>query len=155
MAKKTKRDYQLGKAAKKMAHKYAFGKPLVIEAHMGRMAAACVDPTINARCYSGDTNQEHFRRAMEVLIAELPWNGLTPKLDRPFRACAEAALWLELKCRGKNPRVHAISAFNEKGHLAAPCANCALWVERAFGTIIKPTPHYEGRTKQRPVRYQN
>ncbi|MEN9865623.1 MAG: hypothetical protein RL748_1213 [Pseudomonadota bacterium] len=80
----------------------------------------------------------------------LPWNGLTPTLARPHNTCAEAHLWCELTGRGKNPKNYTLVSFNAKGIIAAPCANCAQWVERAFGAVYAETTSYEGHARQKP-----
>ncbi len=152
MAKKTKREIQLEKTAKKMANKHANGKRALLALNAGRMSASCIVGGVTTKSFSGDTMQ-YYQEVAGELAGELPWNGLTPVLQRRFDACAEAALWLYLKSRNKNPKHFAITAYNEKGHVAAPCANCALWVEKAFGSVIKTTARYEGRVKQRPPRF--
>lgn len=81
---------------------------------------------------------------------ELPWNGLTPVAGRPHNCCAEAHIWCEIKARGKEPRNFVLVSFNSSGVIASPCANCAQWVEQAFGQVYKETPAYEGRSKQKP-----
>jgi hypothetical protein len=94
---------------------------------------------------------EPYDAYLTELASQLPWAGLTPALDtRPHTSCAEAHLWCELKARGKNPRSYTLLSFNQTYVVASPCANCAQWVERAFGTVYKETPSYEGRTRQRP-----
>lgn len=152
MTKKTKKEIALEKVAKKMSHKHANGKKALLALNAGRMCASCIDGGVSTKLFSGDTTL-YYQDAVGELAGELPWNGLTPALPRRFDACAEAALWLHLKCRKKNPKHFAITAYNEKGHVAAPCANCALWVEKAFGSVVKTTAHYEGRVKQRPPRF--
>ena len=85
------------------------------------------------------------------LAGKLPWNGMTQGVPtRPFSTCAEAHVWMELMGRGKNPRNYTLVSFNREGIIASPCANCAKWVENAFGGVYKETPAYEGRSKQLP-----
>jgi hypothetical protein len=69
---------------------------------------------------------------------------------RPYYFCSEAHVWLELMGRNRNPKHFTVVSFNKLGIIAAPCANCALWVEKTFGALYKETTNYEAHPQQRP-----
>jgi hypothetical protein len=81
---------------------------------------------------------------------KLPWNGINPVLPRDHNTCAEAHVWCEVIARGKIPKNFILFSFNAQGIIASPCANCAQWVENAFGQVYKETTAYEKHTKQKP-----
>jgi hypothetical protein len=52
--------------------------------------------------------------------------------------------------RGRNPKSYALVSFNAKGVIAAPCANCAMWVSDAFAMVYAETTAYAGHRNQKP-----
>jgi hypothetical protein len=91
------------------------------------------------------------------LASKLPWNGLTPAIApdrngnrRSHNTCSEAHIWCELMSRGKNPANYTLVSFNADGNIAAPCLNCAQWVNGAFGAVYAETTSYDGHGKQKP-----
>jgi hypothetical protein len=89
---------------------------------------------------------------LKMYHARTPWLALPQPspAKRPYHVCSEAHVWLELMGRNHNPQNFTIVSFNKLGIIAAPCANCALWVDKAFGAAYKETTTYEGHIRQRP-----
>lgn len=121
----------------------------------GSMMSIAMDGKQEIYAHSGkpanvSTATDPYPTYLIELNSELPWNGLTAVLPRNHNTCAEAHLWCELKARSKNPLNYTLVSFNTNGIIASPCANCAQWVESAFGAVYKETPAYEGRSKQKP-----
>src|ERR1700754_3989595 len=75
---------------------------------------------------------------LETYRAMTPWRHLPPT-KRPYHMCSEAHVWLELMARNHDPKRYTVVSFNKLGIIATPCANCALWVEKAFGNVYKET----------------
>ena len=124
---------------------------------VGRMLALAIDGQEHVFATSapvggvpGPTNP--WPTYLAELGPKLPWRALTQAVPtKAFSTCAEAHVWMELMGRGKNPRNYTLVSFNRDGVIASPCANCAKWVESAFGGVYKETPAYEGRFKQLPT----
>lgn len=93
-----------------------------------------------------------YAQYLDAYHARTPWLALPlpSPAKRPYYVCSEAHVWLELMGRNRNPEHYTIVSFNKLGIIAAPCANCALWVDKAFGAAYKETTTYEGHIRQRP-----
>jgi hypothetical protein len=93
-----------------------------------------------------------YPQYLNTFQAKTPWLALPlpSPAKRPYYVCSEAHVWLELMARNRNPEHYTIVSFNSLGIIAAPCANCALWVDKAFGAAYKETTTYEGHDRQRP-----
>lgn len=93
-----------------------------------------------------------FPQYLAQFAPMLPWLTCPSPgpANRPYQVCSEAHVWLELMGRGRNPRDYTVVSFNKLGIIAAPCENCALWVEKAFGAVYKETTSYAGHDRQKP-----
>ncbi|MFC0397595.1 hypothetical protein [Paraburkholderia rhizosphaerae] len=93
-----------------------------------------------------------YPQYLQLFEPKAPWRSLQVPgpANRPYSVCSEAHIWLELMGRGRNPRHYTLVSFNRLGIIAAPCANCSLWVENAFGAVYKETTSYAGHDRQRP-----
>jgi hypothetical protein len=125
------------------------------QADAGRMMSLAMSGGDKIFAHSGvpaanATPLDHYPGYLLQYNAKLPWRKCTPVLERNHNTCAEAHVWCEIMGRGKDPKNFILVSFNARGNIASPCANCAQWVETAFGQVYKETPAYEGRTRQRP-----
>ncbi len=75
----------------------------------------------------------------------LPWTRKHEVEGRPFSACAEAHVWLELYSRNLNPLHYYCVAFNGAGRVAPCCNNCRMWVHNAFMGVVTPDTEYNNR----------
>jgi hypothetical protein len=89
-------------------------------------------------------------REKETKRLILPWSGKTEVEARPFSACAEAHVWLELYARNLHPRHYYCVAFNGDGRIAPCCNNCKMWVHSAFFGVVTPNTEYNNRHTYSP-----
>jgi hypothetical protein len=123
--KKSKRDYQAEKKARKKINVRTQTRDMP-----ERMAAEARGPHTYYGV-SGDPNRPGILRGDGT-----PWAHLDPATNRRFECCAEADVYSQIISAGQNPRLYTLYSYNPNGHVAPPCANCALWVNDYFGRVI-------------------